>query len=656
MESAERLTLHEVADWTRVDLRDAAAWLLPFVAIAYLGLNNGGYDVIERSEVGIVIWWAVLTAVVVGQISISKNSVASRVLLFLLLGFSAWTALSLIWTESSERTVIEIGRVLSYTGFFALMLSLQGEGRWRYTLGGVTAGIVLICEIALLSKMEPTWFPEQATGRFIGGLGGRLLYPLNYSSGLGSLAAIGLPLLLAAASYSRTIVIQALAVAAMPLCALTLWLSASGLSVPVAVLAMLTFLALTPDRVPKLGSLLVAAAGSAILFAAVVQRAAFDDGLTNTVAQKQGHELLATSLVVCAGVGLLQAGISLAVRHGQRPRWLRVSREGARAAALVTAVTLILTIGVFGASGGLSSAWNHFKSGPSRTISQKSRATQILDYSSSGRYAFWRSAVRANEAHPWVGIGAGSFQFWWARDGDSGFVRNAHSLYLETLAELGIIGFLVIGSFSIAVVGLGCVRAWRPKCASQTALAAATAGCVGFVAAATIDWMWQLAVLPVIFFALAAIVCADDARGLGPAPAERSRLGGRAAQVAIAAICLVALAANVIPLATSEALQKSRSNASAGHLQLALEDAKDAARVQPYAATPHLQEALVLEELNQMDAAAVSIRQATRDEPANWAIWMIRARIAARQGNIGEAIHAYRRARSLNPRSTLFQR
>lgn len=669
MEVAERLSIPRFRVGVRVDPRDVCAWLLPFFAIVYLGLNNGGYDVIERSEVGMVVWWILLLGTVVGVLSLSAATRVGYAMLLILFAFAAWTALSLIWTESSERTLVEVARVLTYSGFFALALTIQGDGRWRHMLAGVTAAVVFICAIAVLSRLEPTWFPAQATGRFFSGIGleSRLAYPLNYSSGLGAVAALGLTLLLGATALSRTLVMQASAAAAMPLCALTLWLSGSGLAVPIAVITMLAFLTLAPDRLPKLASILTAAAGSAILFAADVQRAAFDNGFTGQAAQKQGHEMLALILVVCVGVGLVQAGLSLAVRHGHRPPWLMVSREQARLGVAGLLVVLFIGIAVAGASGGVSSAWSHFKSSSSLNPSQEDRASSILDYSSSGRYAFWRSAVRANEAHPWVGTGAGTFQFWWTRDRTTGpFVRDAHSLYFQALAELGIVGFLLIGSFSVGVLCIGGIRALRSPPAVRIGIATAAAGCVGFVIAAMIDWMWEIAVLPLIFLSLAAIICgpiegspvtglARSARRWRPNTFSKDHRVRRFGIVAFATVCLLGLAANLVPLASLKALIRSRGEAGSGRLQPALKDARNAVALQPYASTPHLQEALVLEELGNLDQASVAVRKATQDEPTNWSTWLIRSRIEARVGNINAALRAYRRAKSLNPQSSIFQ-
>src|SRR5205823_6898802 len=171
--------------------------------------------------------------------------------------FAAWTALSLIWTESAEQTTIELARVGTYLGVFALALAVQGQGRWRYLLYGVTTAIVVVCAIAVLSRLEPTWFPHKGAGQFVPGiqLARRLAYPINYSSGLGAFGAIGLPLLLAATSSARALLVQALAAASLPLIALTLWLTTSNLSVLAAAVALIAFMILAPDRLPKLGTL-----------------------------------------------------------------------------------------------------------------------------------------------------------------------------------------------------------------------------------------------------------------------------------------------------------------------------------------------------------------------------------------------------------------
>ena len=58
----------------------------------------------------------------------------------------------------------------------------------------------------------------------------------------------------------------------------------------------------------------------------------------------------------------------------------------------------------------------------------------------------------------WKGIGPGTFEFWWARNGTTpGFIRDAHTLYFETLAETGIVGFALLGGLLAFLLGAAVV-------------------------------------------------------------------------------------------------------------------------------------------------------------------------------------------------------
>src|SRR5206468_6783909 len=118
---------------------------------------------------------------------------------------------------------------------------------------------------------------------------------------------------------------------------------------------------------------------------------------------------------------------------------------------------------------------------------------RLLTISGSHRYQFWQAAVGAWESRPWRGIGPGTFEFWWAAHNSlSEFARNAHSLYFETLAELGLVGLALVCAIFVGTLAAGS-RAVVRACASASkpALAAAVAGLAGFVAAAGFDWVWQ---------------------------------------------------------------------------------------------------------------------------------------------------------------------
>jgi hypothetical protein len=318
MEATERAVLRipRVGE-LREDPAAFATWLLTLLLIVYLALNSGGYAEIPRDQVGVAVWWLILIGTVIGLLPAAGGTRIGRLMIGALALFAGWTALSLVWTDSAGLTSIELARVGTYLGVFALALAVQGEGRWRHMLSGVTTGVAIVCGIAVLSRLEPSLFPQSNAGEFLPGIEieRRLAYPLNYSSALGALAAIALPLLLSATASARTIAMQSLAAAALPLVGLTLWLTTSSLAVPAAAIALGAFLLLAPNRLPLLATSLVTGAGSVILFAAESQREALDRGLATQVAHDQGDELLTILIVVCAGVGLMQARCSRGMRN-----------------------------------------------------------------------------------------------------------------------------------------------------------------------------------------------------------------------------------------------------------------------------------------------------------------------------------------------------
>ena len=208
------------------------------------------------------------------------------------------------------------------------------------------------------------------------------------------------------------------------------------------------------------------------------------------------------------------------------------------------------------------------------------------------------------------------------------------------------------------MLGIGAVRSLRAPPGERLVLAAATAGAAGFAMAAALDWVWELAALPVAFMLLAAVAVAGWSR---PEPTRRQRHSARVLQnrlqrAGVAAVAIAALVAIWFPLSGATALRQSQVDAAHGDLTAAFSEAEDAAAAQPYAASPKLQEALLLERRGKLRAAAAAARSATDKERTNWRTWLIRARIEAERDRTSPALRAFRRARSLNPGYVLLRR
>jgi tetratricopeptide (TPR) repeat protein len=185
-------------------------------------------------------------------------------------------------------------------------------------------------------------------------------------------------------------------------------------------------------------------------------------------------------------------------------------------------------------------------------------------------------------------------------------------------------------------------------------IAALTAVAVAFAVAAAIDWIWQLAVVPVIAVAALGLLVGPATATAQARASSRRRLGriaGRAGLVA-AALCLIV--AQAIPWLSQDDIRRSQHRFAAGDLDGARSAALSARGVQPWAASPHLQLALVEERRGDLPAARSAIAKAIERDRLDWRLWLTSARIDGEAGRATEARAKLDRAVVLNPRSPLF--
>jgi tetratricopeptide (TPR) repeat protein len=542
--------------------------LVGFAPIVYLALSGGGYDIIVRSELGLVACWAVLLGVLVGVLPRAGLTRASWIAVVLLGASLAWTWIATGWSFSAERTLVEVARIATYLGVLLVGLCVVTGGRARSSLNGVASAIATVAGLALLYRLAPSIFPADTGARFY--YVTRLQWPFEYADAVGEFVALSLPLLVAAGALARTL----------------------------------------PGRT---------AAAAGFVFAAVCL------GLTSS----QGGLLAAL-------VGLLVLGLLWP--------W-RISAKTRRAIALSLASAVMLAIVLVVATGVAQHAWDAFK---------RPQIQGQLSISGSHRYQYWQAAFHAFRSEPWRGIGPGTFQFYWAQHNSlKEFVLNAHSLYFETLAELGIVGALLIVCLFVTVLAAGIWRAIRSKSTERITVAAAVAGFAAFCAAAAFDWVWQIGAIPMVALLLAAIALNatnENGTSLHP-PLGRARTVSRSV---LGLASLVGLVAILVPLSETVAVRKSQAAAASGRYQDALGDAATAQRLEPGSAITWLQRALILEQLKRPRSSLAAVLQAQTREPANWRIWLIASRVATEAGRPQQALSDYRRARSLNPSSPLF--
>lgn len=623
-------------------LRTGSEFGIPFLLVVYLAFASGGYDLVARSQVGVIVWWMVLLGILLGILPAARVTRPGRILLGVVGALFLWTAAgTLFWTESTENSVVELTRVATLFGVFALLILIQGRDGLRHAVTAIGAAVAIVSVVALLDRLQPDFLPFGSDYLLPANYPrARLNYPLEYWNGLATFVAMGIGPLLWVVSSGRTIAGRALAAGILPVVGLVVYLTASRGGVIEVAVVLLAMLVLFPRRVKLLLSMVIPVAGTILLVFLVNRRPELRDLIPGDAASSQGDQMTWLTLVVFAVAGGAQALIALAA--GKRGLAApEPSHKAARNTGIAAGILSVLVLTVALASGFVGDRWSEFQQPQSGET-----VNRLNNLNSGERYLIWRSALDAAASEKVTGIGPGTYEYWWAREGrGQQFVRDAHSIYLEGLAEMGPVGLLLVLALVLGPIGLAVRLALKRETDEEAGLiAAAAAGMVAFAVAAGIDWAWELTVLPAIFLILAAAVA-----GAGSGPGVSFGRSSRIPAV-VTAVLMIALIA--VPLAGTMLYRDSQSSVVAGDLEGALDQARQASDLQPYSASAKVQEAQVLELLGRNGEAAEVAREATEEESGNWQNWLVLAQILE-QSSPEASERAYERARQLNPRSTL---
>jgi O-antigen ligase len=235
------------------------------------------------------------------------------------------------------------------------------------------------------------------------------------------------------------------------------------------------------------------------------------------------------------------------------------------------------------------------------------------------RDELWESALDALAAHPAQGVGPGTFEFWWQREGaGTENVEDAHSLPLELAAELGLPGLALLlaflgGALALALRARGSLS--RPD--DFAAGIAMTAAFIVFLFSSSVDWMWEETAVGALALGGIAVAAAGGSPPL-PRRVREGRIGPAWGRPAIVAVAIAAAALQVQGIASTQQLRQSQSALAAGDTSRARDRAESAIDWQPWAATPHAQLAVIHAEAGRLTAAEDEIAVAIDREPTNW--------------------------------------
>jgi hypothetical protein len=614
----------------------------PLVTAAVLAFRQGGYSISAWGRASMVLLSLLAGVSLLARIDWGGRW--GRVALGGWTGLAAWQGLSSQWSDQPAAAIDNAGLTLLYGVAFALAVAgLRRVSELRNVTVATLAVVGAVGGYAVCSRLLPG-FVAGESARGLPGLGARLTAPISYWNALGALLAFGATLALGVSTTpGRRAGIRGAAAGLVPLFALGILFTLSRGAVAALALGVVILLALKPGRDVTASVLLLVAAATAPVLV-VANRADLVTG--SGPLPSHNREGAYVGLVLLAAMCVSAAACALPPLLG---RVRSDARHPIKVALGVVLVTAVVAGAAFGPSPGrvpheLGRAFQDFRA-PSTTSNGAGRLTQL---SSSGRLLQWQVAVAELKSAPVVGTGSGDFRFWWQQKRHAAYqVLNAHSLYLEVLAESGIIGLALLLLVPIACLG-AIVPALRRAGGTPVAhgLATSVAACAVIGAHLGVDWDWQLpaVVLPAVVLGGAALKTAVLARSPGAHTAR-----GRAIGTAVALVCVLGFAAVAGASEAASKVSQGDARAAAGDLQGALQSARAAELADPSDPAPYRLEGNVLSDLGhggEADRAfAAALRRSPRDTDVieDWAASLLERRDAA------AARLLLRRARALNP-------
>jgi hypothetical protein len=473
----------------------AAACLLAGPTV--LAFFSGGFFAEPRLIAAIITWALVLALAVSGDPPLPR-SLPGALALGGLAFITVWSAVSIAWAPLGGPAVETVQRLVLYTGALAVAGSvLRAASATRAVEPALAAGATIVIGYGLAGRLLPGLIELARSER----AGGRLEQPITYWNAEGLLAAVGLVLCARlAGDPSRPRAVRVLAAAAAAPLGAGVYLSYSRGAIAAALAGLLVLVAVAPSTAQLRSAVLALAAGAA--GAAVTAAFPYVAALEGESPERDGALALVGLLVIAASAAALSLRLGPDESPGGAPpRW--APRLPAVAAVAVAAALVGLLAAGLGER-------------PTEAELGAGAGAGRLTTASSNRYEYWRVALNAFAREPLTGIGAGGFRVEWLRERRvREAVRDAHSLPVETAAELGLPGLL-----GLAALVVGVALAARRALARHRALAAgATAALTTWFLHACIDWDWEVPAVTMPAIVLAGVLTALSERRADPAAA-----------------------------------------------------------------------------------------------------------------------------------------
>jgi O-Antigen ligase len=629
-------------------LAAGALLLLPAGLMAYFAFNSGGFFPQVPAYAAIILCVALLLRSLVGNPFEGAGWVLGAGCIL----FGAYLLLVLIsqaWSHAPGRAAVEFDRALVYLVALVLFGSI-GRTRLRlvWLLRGLLTAIVVICTSGLITRVLPHLWPTTPTLA-----NNRLSFPVSYWNVEGLVAAFGLILCLHFSSDRREHpVSRVLCAAAAPILAATLFFTFSRGAIGVTVIGVVVYLLVGRPRL-WLSALIAMGPPTAVAL-----KFCYDASLlatpdpTTAGGVSQGHRV-AVAVGICAiAAALLRALLSLTldrvVIRARLPdahrRRVMASVWGAMAVAAIIALVAL--------RGTIVHEYHGFTSPKAPGAGSADLRARLTDPGNDNRIPLWRVAWHRFEAHPALGSGAGTFENSWDQSRPSSmFVVNAHSLYLENLDELGIVGAALLVGTILLILMATLVRARGPD---RPIYAAVFAVMLAWVIHAGVDWDWQMPVVTIVVFSLGGFVLARAAPETAEARALEDRRAPSSFTRSMLGIgCILLAVAPTYMWLSQRDLSDASSSFNAGDCRSAIEDASSSISILGNQAQAYEILSYCDIKADKPQLAITTMAKAVSLDPNDWNYRYGLAIMKAAAGQ--DPRGAARKALSLNPRESLVQ-
>jgi O-Antigen ligase len=609
------------------------------LVLATSPLDSGFFTFTAWGPIALVAMVVLIVLVRFASVSLKPTGIVAAT------GLAAWIALSaasILWAESKDSAWTSTNRI----GFYGVVFTIVVVG-----VRGRRTGRALVLVLGASALATCVWLDCRfALG--IGGaafLGRRLNDPIGYINGTAALLVMGMWPWLAVAETVGSRVLRCGALAAATAIAATCVLCESRAVIPAAALSLAFGLLCAPGRVRRAVNVMLVAAAVALTLPWTLR--VYSSGGAEARDLAPSSSLLMGAglaiLVAAVGVGLVHYAISRAAAASGAERRHRIDRLAGT--GIIVGLVAALALGIAVGRPFLARQWHAF-TGNHVDLTATNRFIDAGGY----RYDLWRVALDEFDEHPLAGLGAGNYdaEYYRLRHNPE-YVLQPHSLELQQLAELGVLGFVTLVLLCGGVIGAGLSR--RGTLASEDPLikVAAMGMFVAWLVSTSVDWPYDIPGIAGMAFVAAGLLVVPAARPAGAAGegAASYRPNSRRVIWTLPALLAIALLAASIGRQYAATRYWEAGAAEVNRFpRRAIGTLREAAHLDPYSLNTLYALASAYARLDDYTRARGALLLAAAREPDNYVPPALLGDLAMRRGYRTLAADDYQRSIVLDPR------